>query len=493
MFSLKKSSVFLLEKWQTRESYSTMEEENITPLPLAWLSAGILCFIAAVIFRSWENLTHPGFYAEDSIHYFNTFYGDNQPLSKLFFAPHGYPAILNNLAALLIAKIDILYQATLYHLSALLSGIITVAAFSFSGLVRNKLLLLIAPLLLGLSGMNHVYYYLTVTFQMYVVIILLLNLLFWRTKPSGVAGVLFFLLLTLLIWSGPYSVLTVPFALLYIILFRDRVPMFLALIIVAVLYTLTVNSGTVRLDHLFNPYILSMWEKSLVFDIFYMKQLPLSSINTVTLAVIPVFFATVFLLLHRDYFFLKTSLLFLAVIILNYAPFLLSVKIIVYQKFFPCHIAVSQFFWLAFLLFTVDRLCLRFVLIKKQIAFVFCLFAIAFIINDNLHHPEKYRASITPDVPQFLATIKKYEELNLAEKHQQVFIETPGSLFRRRKEGEQRRKEGKPVRRGDCFTVKSRVGDQTSDAEILKSIFISGGEKTITVPKSKQTTDRNKN
>ena len=490
MFSLKKFPSFLLEKWQTRESYSPMEEENLPPLPFAWLSAGILCFIVIVIFRSWENLTHPGLYAEDSVLYFNIFYGDKQPLNKLFFAPHGYPAILNNLAALLIAKANILYQATLYHLVPLLSGIVTVAAFSFSGLIRNKLLLFIAPLLLGLSGMNHNYYYLTITFQMYVVIILLLNLLFWRTKPRKVPGVLFFLFLTLLIWSGPYSVLTVPFTLLYILLFRDRVPMFLTLIIVALFYVLAVNSGTVRLGNLFNPFILSMWGKSLVFDIFYMGQLPLTAINAIALAVISVFFATIFLLLRRDRFFLKTSLLFLAIIVLNYAPFLLSTKLAMYHRIFPCHIAISQFFWLAFLLFTIDRLCLRFVLIKKRMAFVFCLLAIAFIINDNLHHPEKYRESIIPDIPQFLATIKEYEELNLAEKHQQVIIETPGSLVMRRKEGEQKRKEGKPVRRRDCVIVKARVGDQTSDAEMLKSIFISGGEKTITIPERRQMPSR---
>jgi len=476
MLSLKKFSSFF-NKCQARECYSPVEKENLPPLPLAWLSAGILCFIAAVIFRSWENLTHPGFYAEDSVLYFNIFYGDKQSLSSLCMAPHGYPAILNNLATLLIAKADILCQATLYHLAALLSAIVTIAAFSFSGLIRNKLLLFIAPLLLGLSGMNHVYYYLTITFQMYVVIILLLNLLFWRTKPSGVAGVLFFLLLTLLIWSGPYSVLTVPFALLYILLFRDRIPMFLALIIAAFLYTLAVDSGTVRLDNLLSPSILSMWGKSLVFDIFYMGQLPLPSIHIVTLTVIPVFFATIFLLLRRDHFFLKTSLLFLAVILLNYAPFLLSTKLAMYHRLFPCHILISQFFWLAFLLFTVDRLCLRFVLIKKQIAFVFCLLAIAFIINDNLHNPDKYQKEILPDIPKFLTTIKEYEQLNLAEKHQRVIIETPGSRFIRRKEGD-------PVRRGDSVHVTAKLGDQKSDAEVSKTLFIWKG-KTITDPDSR--------
>lgn len=116
-------------------------------------------------------------------------------------------------------------------------------------------------------------------------------------------GLLFFLLLTLRI--------TVSFALLYIPLFKDRVPMSLALIIVILLYTFSVHSGTVFLGNLFDLAILLPGEKSLVFNLFYMGQLPLTVINAITLVIIPVFFTKVFLRLRQDRFFLKTSLLFL--------------------------------------------------------------------------------------------------------------------------------------------------------------------------------------
>ena len=81
-----------------------------------------------------------------------------------------------------------------------------------TGIFKNKYIIFIAPFLLGLSGLNHIFYYVTLTYQIYILVILLLTLLFWEPIKNNVLNFLFFLLLSLLIWSGPYSVLTVPAA-----------------------------------------------------------------------------------------------------------------------------------------------------------------------------------------------------------------------------------------------------------------------------------------
>lgn len=438
----------IFKKWQNRSCYALPYKENIAPLPFSWLFAGILCTIALVVIRSWPHFLLPSFYVEDAIHYFNYFYGDNRQISEIFQNPRGYYNVFSSLAGWLIAKTDILIQPLLYHLAALSMGLLASCAFSFSGLIRNKILLFTAPLLLGLSGMNHVFYYITITLQIYVVVIFALCLLFYRTKPSGILSICFFVLLTFLIWSGPYSVLVVPFAILYILLFRDHTIFFLLVIGATLAYTLTVNSGMARLEHLINPYILTLWAKALILNIFFMGMK--SSVNLEKILLLAAFFLTIYSLLYRDRFFIKTSLLFLAIIILNFAPFLLSLKIIVYKTFMPAHFHIAQFFWLAFLLFTADRLALRFSGSAQKIGIAFAAGAFCFITVDNFEHPEKYRYELYPATPRFVAKVKELEQQKLAEKNQQVIVETPGTLV----------------------MISARVGDQTEKAQVKERIVI---------------------
>ncbi len=441
-------NISLLERWKNRSCYS-LEKDNIPPLSYRWLTAGIISLVIIVIARSWSHFTHPAFYAEDSIHYFNLYYGNQQDIGIIFSHPHGYYNVINNIIALLIAKLDILVQPLAYHLTALTIGITTVATFSFSGLIRNKYILFITPLLLGLSGMNHVYYYISITFQMYVLIVFALVLLFKINKPTGIFLIPFFIFLSLLIWSGPYSVLIVPYSLCYILLFKDKTPFFVTLTAVCLFYVFSVDSGTIHLENLFNPDIIAYWVKALASQIFYMELF--DKVGTAGYIVIGCFFTIVYTLLYKDFFFLKTSLLFLCVIILSYAPYTLSTKFFVYPTIFPCHKFIGQFFWLAFLLFIFDRITIRYHLLSRFLIPFIMIMIPLFIFYDNNIHPWKYQKQLFPAMPKFLALVKQTEQKHLENRHQQLIIKTKGT---------------------DGTRVIARVGDQREEAEIVDEIFV---------------------
>ncbi len=438
----------MFQKWKTRSSYELSYKENITDLPFGWILAGCFCTLVLVLIRSWPHFIQPTFYVEDSIFYFNYFYGDNCSLHDIFQKPRGYYNLFSSLAGWFIAKADVVLQPLLYHVVALCMGGLTCCAFSFSGLIRNKILLFITPLLLGLSGMNHVFYYITLHLQGYVVVVFLLSLLFYRTKPGAGLGVAFFALLAFCVWSGPYSVLVVPFSLLYILLYRDSNYLFILLIVVTLAYVTTADSGMVRFAHLVNPFILKLWIKALVVNVFLMGMV--ESLSVFAVLSVVAFFTVVYFTLYKDRFFIKTSLLFLAIIVLSFAPFLLSAKIVIYRTFMPAHFYIAQFFWLAFILFTVERMVVRLPDHAKRIIICFSITTLCFIVVDNVRNPEKYRYELYPATSAFVKKIKELEQQNLQEKKQQIIVEMPGTLV----------------------MIRAKVGDQSKDAQVVKRILI---------------------
>ncbi len=414
----------LIALFKERDGYTfSREKEMHRPGIAAYV--GLICFTAILLLRSWQNFSHPGLYAEDSIHYFNFYYGNVRSLADILQHPNGYYNLFNNLAAYLTAKADVLLQPLIYQLVCIGLSCLTIAAFSFSGLIANRFLLFVSPLLLGLSGLNHIYYYISLTFQMYVVVLLLLILMLRRTEASIPVEILLFILMSALIWSGPYSVLVVPFALAFIVFFRDRTIACTGILLVTIAYTLSVTKSTIMLENLFRPEILRLWGSTLVTDIFFMGFK--HSVNLEKLLLIFATCSTVFFLLRRDRFFLKTALLLLVIIVASLAPMLLSKKILLYQKLLPCHLLIGQFFWLVLILLTADRLLLRWPARQNLVGSVIVVLAVGFILADNLKHPDKRVAQIQEAMPRFLLTVKKTEEMNLAREGKKIIISTPGT------------------------------------------------------------------
>ncbi len=443
--------------WRQKNIYTYNEK---TPHnTLYWKTSGLILLLVIIIIRSWTNITHPAFHVEDSEHYFNLYYGGKQAFTTILSHPHGYYNIFNNLAAFLIAKADITLQPFLYLYTALFCGFITVAAFSFSGLIRNKYILFFGPLLLGLSGMNHILYYISITFQMYVLVVLAITLLFYRKKPaSSITKFLFFLLMSFLIWAGPYSVLVVPFSIIYILVFRDNTKLFLALSIVTILYALSARSGTILLQNIFDPEIIGLWIKSLILHIFFMDLT-----HTLTLAkgiFVVLFFLLIYGLLRKDQFFLKTSLLFFTIIVANYAPYILSNKLYIWSSlfpekyvFFPCHKFIGQYFWCCFLLFAADRILMRYKSVNKVFIPIFAVLIIIFIIKDNSRYTKKYSYQIPPKSHDFILEIKEQEKNReeLIKNHQQIIVITKGTVG---------------------IKIIAKIGDQTKGAKVIKKIFV---------------------
>lgn len=423
---MKDTSAFTISAFFHRSSY-LLPEDGKRASNCSIISAGILVYVCVLIWRSWNNFSHPGFHVEDSIHYFNIYYGNTISfISAMQQHPHGYLNIYNNIMAFLIAKADILLQPLLYQLVSTILAVITVSAFCFSGLLKNRALLFVAPILLGLSGMNHLLYYISLTFQMYVVVVLLLVLLLYRRFSSVPAEFFLFLLMSFLIWSGPYSVLVVPFSMVFMVLFKGRTRLFCGLIVVALFYTSSVQQSTIMLGNLFKPEILAMWGKILVTDVFFMGFK--TSVNLEKILLIVLLLGAVYYTLRKDVFFIKASLLFWTLIIASFAPFFLSQKYLIYKVTFPCHLLIAQFFWLALVLFMADRILMRIPSNSTPIGVGLALLALVFTVSDGARNPRRWQIPIFPSMPAFLQEVKKFEGMGLKERNEQVIVTTPGTV-----------------------------------------------------------------
>lgn len=385
---------------------------------------GLALFLIAMVLRSWDNFATPGLYAEDTAHYFNYYYGNTREIADIFRQPNGYFNIFNNLMAFLIAKADVKSHAMLYQLTGIVLCFCTVAAFSFSGLLKNRYTLLAAPLLLGFSGLNHLYYYISLTFQMYVVVLLLLTLCLWRQPLTGLTGFFTFLLMVFLVWSGPYSVLVVPFTLIYALFFKDKNWQLLGLIFAAVIYTLSLSAKSgLMLENLFSLKILATWGKAL-FWVFYMGFE--TKVNPERLTLIGITFFMVLVLLRKDTYYLKTALVLLAIIVASFAPFFLSKKYLLYQTFYPCHFMIAQFFWVALILFTGDRLLATSPRVANFTGPLFLLLCLVFIVVDNQAHPDKRKVPIHTNIKPFLQAVSDAEKSKPADRKELIIVKTLG-------------------------------------------------------------------
>jgi hypothetical protein len=392
------------------------------------LGTGLLLYFIIMLARSWENFSQPGLYAEDTAHYFNFYYGNIRSLGDIFQHPNGYYNICNNLVAYLIAKTDILFQPFFYQLVSISLCVVTIAAFSLSGLIRSRYILFVSPFFLGLSGLNHLYYYITLTFQMYVVILLLLIMLFWQRSPSTIFNIVYFLLCSFLIWSGPYSVLVVPFCLTFIVLFRGKDYIFYGFLIVTLAYTFSVTNSTIMLENLFEPNTLLLWGRTLVTHVFFMGLK--DSVNVEKLLLIGATIVPLLVYLRKERFYLKTALLFAVIIVSSFAPLFLSKKYLMYKSIFPCHLLIAQFFWVAFLLYSADKIILKQRRYHHLLGTGLIIVIIAFIIFDNYRNSDKYKVPILTSTPTFLHAVKEAEQMGLKEKRQVVISTNGTSVFK---------------------------------------------------------------
>ncbi len=292
-------------------------------------------------------------------------------------------------------------------------------SLSFSGILKNKYLIFITPFLLGFSGLNHLFYYVTLTYQIYILVIILLTMLFWEPIKNNFVNFLFFLLLSLLIWSGPYSVLTVPLACGFILFFKGKTRLMCALFVVTIFYVTSVNESTIWLHSIFNEDIRLLWRTLLVERIIFMDSAGSYGTNMLLVA-IGVFLVTI-ADFRKDTFYLKVAFLLFGLINGALAALLLSKKIALYQRILPCHLVIAQFLWLFLVAFTVDRFLTRNRKLYHGGLIVALLFSV-FIVYDNIHIVDKRTRPVMPGLGTFLQTVHEAEQLPLVEENKQKII-----------------------------------------------------------------------
>jgi hypothetical protein len=413
----------------------------------------LLSFVGLVVVllvRSWENFSHPGFYVEDATYYFKLNYNADFLLENIFRNPNGYYNILNNFVAQLLGDIDIRWQAAAYQSVAFITTVLTTIMFARSGLIQNKILIFLTPFVLGLSGFNHIVYYLTITFQMYVLVLTLFAVLLLDTNSSLLKNLTLFLIIPLLVWSGPYSVLAVPFALTFIVLFRGKTWIMLWTIVVTIAYALSTTGSTIMLENIFVKQIQMLWFDAIIRDIFLLglrEHVNIEKVILLLAILVPSIYA-----IRRDTFHLRVLALFMVVIISSMAPVLLSKKIIMYGSIYPCHLLLGKFFWILSVLLIADRL-LKIIpekFNKISISAIACCIVL-FVVVDNVRHESMRKIDVLYNIPEFLKTIHETEKLKLEERNEIIRIITDGV---------------------GIFDPIVRVGSRNSDAKLVKTIYI---------------------
>jgi len=395
------------------------------PFRPAWALAGVALLVICLLFRSWTTFSQPGLHVEDAV-LFSYYYGHGRPLTDIFASHIGqqYLTLTADFFAWLYAWADVHWQPWLYQWTGFVVAVSSVATVSFSGLVRNRMLLLVCPVFLGLTGLNHIYYYNTLIYVMYTGVLMLLVLLLYPPPKTVRACVFQAVLLIVLPWSGPYSVLVLPAVPFLFFCTNNRTKRAL-LVIAAVstlIYFLTVSENTVRIAYLLRPWIIvrylqTVFDKIFFFD--FVQHLPMWYGYGVLLVMIGVLW-----FLRRDQEYLHKALVMLGFLFTSLLLFFLSVKFVLYRTTSDCHRLVASFFYAIFLVVTADRLFVpRFLGHSGPLVCAGLLLILVFF--DNRSHREKGWVRPVPEIAEYIQTIHFYEQQGLVAKHQAICLRHP--------------------------------------------------------------------
>jgi len=390
---------------------------------LKWAILGTLLLVVANLLRSWQTLHHVGFYVEDAV-LFSDYYGMPKPLAYVAKQNFGQPyvTLLSNFFAWLYAHLDVRMQASFYKWSGFVWGTVCAGILFFSGMFRSGAVLFVGPLLVGLSGLNNIFYYNTVIYIMYTAVAILLCLVFFPTPKTKVGTILTGAAYVLLPWSGPYSVLLLPAALMMLIYHRkdkNKVWLLSLLMLSTLAYFSTVRGNTTQLAHL-----KELWVIKTYFQVFLEKIVFFGLFDSVALwwwIPVGLCITLVFFLLRQDREFFYHSFVFFTISASSLALFFLSIKFPMYLFSRPQHRFISLYFWVIFFLYAADRLIYMYSGYKKGI-FLFVTLTLLLIVFDNIKEPSKREVTVMPDTREFLAAVYQFEQLELDKKNQFVVL-----------------------------------------------------------------------
>lgn len=193
----------------------------------------------------------------------------------------------------------------------------------------------------------------------------------------------------------------------------------LALIIVTIVYTTSVNESTIWLHNILNEDIRALWRTLLIERVVLMDLG--GSYSDLKLAAVFAAFAGIIYYFRKDTFYLKIAFILFGLMNGGIAALLLSKKIALYQRVLPCHLVIAQFLWMALVLLTIDRFLSYNKKLKHAGLTAFLLIA-AFIVYDNVKMEAKRSFPIMKNLPVFLQKIHEYEQVPLVDNNQKVIL-----------------------------------------------------------------------
>jgi hypothetical protein len=234
-------------------------------------------------------------------------------------------------------------------------------------------------------------------------------------------------LLILLVFSGPYSILAIPFAAGLLLFFGDRRDVLVRIIVIAValVYLMTMKGGTARPDFIINPIVLNDMYQALLGKVlllgFIESPQPLHMIAVLC-------FVSYFLWLHRgDRVYVKLSVLMLGLVLAGVGTFYLSLKYVLYGRPNAAHLMMPTYFWAAFLVLTAERTARRYprrlpgrLLIPAVLASI--------MVWSHIEQPEKRRFDREPETQAYLDAIETVEQLGLEDRNKYVIMRGKGGL-----------------------------------------------------------------
>ena len=397
--------------------------ETYGPTYRKWATLGSLLLLIAILLRSWATLSQQAFYVEDAS-LFNRYYDNALPLSSVGDHLLGQPYItlITKFFAWLFAYADVRLHALLYQWTGFIFGMFAAIILFFTGLIRSRTVLLLGPLLMGLTAMNHIYYYNTLIYIMYSGIAILLALLFYPIPKRAISRFLLLIIVIILPWAGPYSVVAVPTVLALLLFYPGK--NFKSLLLLAVLvstlfYYLTVEGNTTMLANLKKWVVIRHFFDALLVHIIFMGQFKHIS-HWFWIPVLLTIFLSLYLLRH-DTSYIKNSLIFFGIIIASLALFFLSSKFSWYTNTKACHRLLSIYFWCFYLLYTLDSLFVRYGSHRFFIG-AFAVMLGIIIIHDNIRYPGKHRVEPVPETSEFLNEVYRFEQMGLKPRNEQVFL-----------------------------------------------------------------------
>jgi len=395
--------------------------------PVLWAWMGVLLLVFFCLLRSWQTLKAPGLYMEDSL-LFSYYYGHFRPFSSLFVSHVGqnYLTVPPYFAAWIFSWFDVRMQPYLYQWWGFSWSVAACSVPFFSRLFRNRFILLLGPTVLGLVGLNDIYYWNTLIYSMYTGLLVLFSLLFYpppKTWPGSAALVLLFIVLP---WSGPYCVLLLPAGIIYLLLFgRDRKTLpIVAGICSTIVYFMTVQSHTTRLDQL-KPMVVTRYLQVLVDKVLFLQLA--NGISLYWLVAVMLLLIFSWYCFRADPCFIKNITIMLCFVFGSLSLFFLSVKYPMYGHTLACHRLISTFFWLIVLLYISDRYLVQYTP-PWPVSFAVLLGFASLVVLLNIRYPSLGRVSAIQRLDDFTRGIAWCEQVVGRQKNTYIIFRRPTSV-----------------------------------------------------------------